>query len=114
MLDVYKVASELKTKNQAFVIAIVVKSTGSSPGKAGFKILVKRDGTSVGTIGGGAIEAEVVREAKNCLTGGENKLQEYFLSNKSTKVKEDIKIIPMSCNGGITIYSIANLNINIY
>ena len=103
-MDVYKVASELKTKNQAFVIAFVVKSIGSSPGKAGFKMLVKSDGTSIGTIGGGAIEAEVVREAKNCLTIGEYKLQEYFLSNKSSNVKEGVKIIPMSCNGGITIY----------
>lgn len=103
-MDVYKVASELKTQNQAFVIAFVVKSIGSSPGKSGFKMLIKSDGTSIGTIGGGAIEAEVVREAKNCLTIGENKLREYFLSNKSSKANEDVKIIPMSCNGGMTIY----------
>ena len=49
---VYKVASELNTKNQAFVIAFVVKSIGSSPGKTGFKMLIKSDGTSIGTIGG--------------------------------------------------------------
>jgi xanthine dehydrogenase accessory factor len=103
-MDVYNVASELKTKNQAFVIAFVVNAIGSSPGKAGFKMIVKTDGTSIGTVGGGAIEAEVLREAKNCLTAGENKLQEYFLSSKSPKVKDDVKIIPMSCNGGITIY----------
>jgi xanthine dehydrogenase accessory factor len=103
-MDVYKVASELKSKNQAFVIACVVNAIGSSPGKAGFKMIVKSDGTSIGTVGGGAIEAEVIREAKNCLTAGENKLQEYFLSDKDLKVKNGVKIIPMSCNGGITIF----------
>lgn len=103
-MDVYNVAAELKSKNEAFVIAFVVKSIGSSPGKAGFKMIIKSDGTSIGTVGGGSIEAEVLREAKNCLTAGENKLQEYYLSNKDLKVKENVKIIQMSCNGGMTIY----------
>ncbi|NNL21321.1 MAG: hypothetical protein HKO83_08405 [Ignavibacteriaceae bacterium] len=103
-MDIYKTAAELRSKNEAFVIAFVVNAVGSSPGKAGFKMIVKCNGSSSGTVGGGAIEAEAINEAKECLLKGENKLQEYYLSNKSPKVNENIKIVPMSCNGAITIF----------
>jgi xanthine dehydrogenase accessory factor len=103
-MDIYKIAAELSSKNETFVVAFVVNSAGSSPGKSGFKMIVKSDGSSIGTVGGGAIEAEVICEAKKCLTNGKNKLQEYFLVNNSPKVKNDVKVVPMSCNGGITIF----------
>jgi xanthine dehydrogenase accessory factor len=103
-MDIYKIAADLKSKNEAFAIAFVVNSIGSSPGKAGFKMIVKSDGTSFGTVGGGAIEAEVIREAKKALLKGENKLLEYSLTEKQNNDKAKAKIIPMSCNGRITIY----------
>ena len=103
-MDIYKIASELESKNEPFVIVFVVSVTGSSPGKAGFKMIVKNDGSSIGTVGGGAIEVEVIKEAKNRLLKGENYLKEYFLSDKSPAVKEDVKIVPMSCNGGLTVF----------
>ena len=103
-MDIYKIVSELKTKNEAFVIAFVVSSIGSSPGKPGFKMIVKNDGTSIGTVGGGAIEVEVIKEAKSRLLKGENYLKEYFLSDKNPTVKDDVKIVPMSCNGGLTVF----------
>jgi xanthine dehydrogenase accessory factor len=103
-MDIYKIASELESKNEAFVIAFVVSVTGSSPGKAGFKMIVKSDGTTIGTVGGGAIEVEVIKEAKSRLLKGENYLKEYFLSDKKPVVKDDLKIVPMSCNGGLTVF----------
>jgi xanthine dehydrogenase accessory factor len=103
-MDIYKIASELKNKNEAFVIAFVVNVAGSSPGKAGFKMIVKGDGTSIGTVGGGAIEVEVIEEAKKSLLRGENFIREYFLSDRETRARENIKIVPMSCNGGMTVF----------
>jgi len=103
-MDIYKIASELENKNESFVIAFVVSVTGSSPGKAGFKMIIKSDGTTIGTVGGGAIEVEVIKEAKRRLSNGENYLMEYFLSDKNTAVKDDVKIVPMSCNGGLTVF----------
>ena len=103
-MAIYKIASELESKNEAFVIAFVVSSIGSSPGKPGFKMIVKSDGTSIGTVGGGAIEVEVIKEAKSRLLKGENYLKEYFLSDKNPPVKDDVKVVPMSCNGGMTVF----------
>ena len=103
-MDIYKIVSELKTKNEAFVIAFVVSSIGSSPGKPGFKMIVKSDGSSIGTVGGGAIEVEVIEEAKKSLITGENYIREYFLSNQKSNVGKNIKIVPMACNGGMTVF----------
>ena len=103
-MNIYKIASELKSKNEPFVIAFIVSVTGSSPGKAGFKMIIKSEGTTIGTVGGGAIEVEVINEAKNRLLKGENYLKEYFLSDKNPTVKEDVKIVPMSCTGGLTVF----------
>lgn len=59
-----------------FAWATIVDSRGSSPRHAGAAMLVRADGSIVGTIGGGPLEALVIKqalgvlEAKNsCLTG---------------------------------------------
>ena len=103
-MAIYKIASELESKNEAFVIAFVVNTAGSSPGKPGFKMIVKSDGSSIGTVGGGAIEVEVIEEAKKSLITGENYIREYFLSNQAPNVGKNIKIVPMACNGGMTVF----------
>ena len=63
-MDIYKITSELGSKNKAFVIAIVVGVSGFSPGKAGFKMIIKSDGMSIGTVWDGAIEVEVIKEVQ--------------------------------------------------
>ncbi|MTI81145.1 MAG: xanthine dehydrogenase [Firmicutes bacterium] len=50
-------------RNQAVVAATIVRTKGSTPRKAGAKMLILQDGTCIGTIGGGCGEAEVRREA---------------------------------------------------
>lgn len=45
------------------VLATVVRATGSTPRRAGARMLVRADGATTGTIGGGAFEAMVVAEA---------------------------------------------------
>ena len=54
-------ALRLLEAHEAFVRATVVKTSGSVPGKLGASMIVRSDGTSVGTIGGAALE-ERVRE----------------------------------------------------
>ncbi len=51
-------------KGEDVVIATIIKRHGSAPREAGTKIIVKQDGSFIGTIGGGLLEAEVVETAK--------------------------------------------------
>jgi len=45
-------------------ILVVVKSHGSSPGRAGYKMAITSDGELCGSIGGGVMEVELVERAK--------------------------------------------------
>ncbi len=102
-MKIYNKINELILQNAAFVTATVVEHKGSAPGKTGFKIIVENDGTSSGTVGGGAIEKEVIDEAQNRLKTGISGLQEYVLSSNA-KETETATIVPMSCAGRVTIF----------
>jgi xanthine dehydrogenase accessory factor len=48
----------------------VVRASGSVPRRVGARMLVRADGSTVGSIGGGAFEATVALEARELLRGG--------------------------------------------
>jgi xanthine dehydrogenase accessory factor len=60
-VDIYEEILRLKKEGRSFAIATIVQCMGSSPQKEGAKMLVRDDGSTVGTLGGGCIEAEVVQ-----------------------------------------------------
>lgn len=51
------------------MLLVVAESNGSSPGRAGFKMLVTRD-EIIGSIGGGVMEVALVNEARKRLESG--------------------------------------------
>ena len=51
-------------QNKCVVLMVVVQSLGSSPGRAGFKMAVAEDGALFGSIGGGLMEVNLVKTAK--------------------------------------------------
>ena len=63
----------------AVASATVVDTSRSVPRRAGAKMLVFRDGSISGTVGGGEMEARVVSEAVAALTDGRCRLLSYRL-----------------------------------
>jgi len=59
----------------------LVETRGSTPQKAGATMLVFADGSQVGTLGGGCVEAEVKRRALTLLAGGSIELLSFQLDN---------------------------------
>lgn len=55
--------TEAVENGTAAVLCTVVKNEGSAPGKPGFAMLVRRDGSIEGTVGGGEIEKLVIEDA---------------------------------------------------
>lgn len=51
------------------ILLIVGNHEGSSPGKQGFKMLLDGNGDTIGTIGGGIMEANILELAKSILEG---------------------------------------------
>jgi len=61
------------------VRATMVQVEGSAPRDTGAKMLVLQDGSTVGTIGGGALEAAVEKASAEALSTGEPRLLSYDL-----------------------------------
>ena len=62
-------------------LCVVVATRGSTPQERGAKMLVTRDGRTVGTLGGGCVEAEVRRLALELIANGESKLLNFSLDH---------------------------------
>ncbi|MGH7268766.1 MAG: XdhC family protein, partial [Candidatus Rokuibacteriota bacterium] len=80
MTDVLREAWQRIQVGERVGLATVVATHGSTPQKVGARLLVRGDGGSLGTLGGGAVEAEAAREAALRLGWGEPVLREYALS----------------------------------
>jgi xanthine dehydrogenase accessory factor len=75
MADIYKEIKEIRDKGEEGVVASVVARKGSAPMSADAKMVVYKDGSMKGTVGGGCLEADVWAEAKRVLRkGGASKM----------------------------------------
>jgi len=106
---------ELQKSNKSFVVATVIESKGSAPGKSGFKIVVDSQQNTSGTVGGGAIEYEVIEHCMRLMNVGKNEIKKYLLTKTNVAVEEDTTIVPMMCNGNVTIfYEVYNMKPEVY
>lgn len=63
MVDVFREIVDMRARGESCALCTIVKTNGSTPGKETMKMLVRADGTFVGTVGGGCLEAEVFEAA---------------------------------------------------
>lgn len=93
--DVWSALSAWRHEGRRFVLLTVVESRGFTPQKAGAHMLLAADGETVGTIGGGAIEHEALREAGALLASGEA---------ARTVKKHLTQELGMCCGGEMVVY----------
>src|SRR5262249_32379739 len=77
---VLREALERLSLGERLALATLVETRGATPQKAGARILVRGDGGSLGTLGGGAVEAAAVPGAARGVGWGEPLLCESPLS----------------------------------
>lgn len=81
MEQVFRAASDEITSGNDMVIATVVKTSGSTPQKPGAKLLVRADGSGVGTLGGGCVEGDIWFASSQLLqSGGSAEMRDYELN----------------------------------
>lgn len=74
--------NEAVNNNIEVAYVTVTKSTGSAPGRVGNTMLVFKDGSIVGTCGGGKVEYNVIKEAVKCLEENISKPFSYRLNEQ--------------------------------
>ena len=81
MESVFKAAVTELDDHKPMVVATVVRTSGSTPQKSGAKLLVREDGSGVGTLGGGCVEGDIWFAAQELLKrGGDAELRDYQLN----------------------------------
>ncbi len=70
-----------QSSGESVALATVVQTQGSMPRHAGSKMLIYADSRTVGTVGGGAMEAEVIQTALATLADGLPRLESYTLNS---------------------------------
>lgn len=81
MHHVLQQLSEAVSRHQPVAYTALVETRGSTPQKAGATMLVFPDGSQVGTLGGGCVEAEVKRRALRLLDAGQTELLTFNLDS---------------------------------
>lgn len=97
MLNIYEEILRLQQANEAFAVASILKSKGSTPRHIG-KMIVKKDGGILGTVGGGLAESYVITEAKAAIRRGLSTIVEYRLDSEAQGG------IQMLCGGTLTVF----------
>jgi xanthine dehydrogenase accessory factor len=93
-LHLYEEIVRLKRAGEPFVLATVTENSGSSPRKAGAKMLLRRDGSLLGSVGGGRVESETIMAARAALEEGTPRTLPFELSEENG----------FACGGAMTVY----------
>jgi xanthine dehydrogenase accessory factor len=72
--EIYREIAGAIERGEPVVLATVARTRGSTPRKTGAKMVVRKDGSFFGTIGGGCGEAEVWQEAMSVLDDGKARI----------------------------------------
>src|ERR1700679_755896 len=78
-MDVYEELLRLRNLGQKCALATIVDVRGSIPSFEAAKLLVREDGSLVGTIGGGCVEAEVWNAAREVIETGKPRHMSFRL-----------------------------------
>ncbi len=93
-MDIYKEILDLQASQTPAALITVINCSGSTPRKVGSKMLVKSDGSIVGTIGGGAVEKQVIEDALDVLSTRTAKRAKYNLTYD----------LGMCCGGAMEVF----------
>jgi xanthine dehydrogenase accessory factor len=94
MASIYKKLVECEESGREAALCIITETNGSTPRKAGSKMLVYANGSIYGSIGGGNLEHKVISDALHVIESGKPQHFNHNLTNDHE----------MSCGGNVQIY----------
>jgi len=93
MKDVTQALLDLLHQSARGALATVVRASGSTPQQPGARLLLRPDQSTVGTVGGGAVEQAVLVELRRTLGAGKARVVAYDLSH-----------LGMCCGGQMEVF----------
>lgn len=96
--DIFEEIVRLRQAGIPAALATIVGTRGSTPGRTSMRLLVLGDGTFVGTVGGGCLEAEVYDAALAVLADEQPRSLQFRLT------EQDSPDSGLMCGGEVTIF----------
>jgi xanthine dehydrogenase accessory factor len=78
--DIFELVVDARRRGLPTALATVVGAKGSTPAKLGARMLVHFDGRIAGTIGGGCVEADVIRSSRDVMDTGLARVLQFRLA----------------------------------
>ncbi|MDR3763890.1 MAG: XdhC/CoxI family protein [Acidobacteriota bacterium] len=97
-MDIYEEISNLKRQGRRSALATIVNVQGSIPSATASKMLVRDDGSILGTIGGGCIENEVRKGAHEVM---KDEKPRTFNFNLNQRPDDDTGLV---CGGSLQVF----------
>jgi len=79
-MDLWEEIVRIRRAGGRAVLATIVRRTGSAPRKDAAKMLIRDDGSILGSVGGGCVEGEVWQQAREALRTGQPRLSRFELN----------------------------------
>ncbi|MDX1764540.1 MAG: XdhC/CoxI family protein, partial [bacterium] len=80
--EIYEELLRLQKEGSPSAVATIVQSRGSAPQKEGAKLLVRKDGSTLGTLGGGCLEHDVIQASLMAIKDGQPTTIPFELTEK--------------------------------
>ena len=96
--DIFEEVVKLRQAGTPAALATIVGTRGSTPGQESMRLLVKADGTFLGTVGGGCLEAEVYEAGLEVIRTETSRTLSFRLTQK------DSPDSGLLCGGEVTIF----------
>lgn len=77
--SLHEQAATLEQRGEPYALVTVIDTVNSSPRKVGSKMLVEEDGSIAGSIGGGAMEAFVIEQAREAIKENDSRKVTHHL-----------------------------------
>lgn len=98
MKKLFQLAYDCMSTGESIVLVTIIVSSGSTPRGAGARMLVRIDGSTKGTIGGGSVEYRAQQMAMDSLRAKQSRIHGFQL------MPNEVEDLGMICGGAVTVY----------
>lgn len=96
-MNIFSEAAKLEAQNRPFALAQIVDSRGSTP-RHSAQMLIREDGSIVGTIGGGMVERKVIEQALEALSEKASRMFHGRMARSGSDA------VGSDCGGAMSVY----------
>ena len=82
-IDIFDEIQKMRQQGRKAVLATIVQIRGSVPSFQSAKMLIRDDGSTLGSVGGGCVEAEVWTAAQDVMRDEKSKIMTFDLTDES-------------------------------